>query len=305
MKRLGWVYHDDFLRHETTPGHPERPQRLQAVTDHLEAEGLVAHLHPLVFEAADVARICRLHTRSYVERVEHDCEAGVACLDSGDTPVCPESAQVARLASGGALAACDCVMSGEVDRAFCAMRPPGHHAERDRAMGFCLFNHVALAADHLVREHGLDRVAIVDFDVHHGNGTQHLLESRDDILFISVHQDPATLYPGTGFASETGTDRGQGFTLNIPMTPGSGDTEYARAFDEQVLPRLSAFAPQALLISAGFDAAAEDPLAHIELTPDGFAGMTRSLVQVAGDSADGRVISVLEGGYDLGALGRG
>ena len=301
--KIAWVYHEDFLAHDTGAGHPERADRLRALVDGLERAGLVGRMERLDFEPAGADEIAALHDLAYIRRAESACRRGERTLDSADTAISEASYDVARLAVGGALAAADAVAGGEVERAFCAMRPPGHHAERDRAMGFCLFNSVALAADRLVRRHGLERAAIVDFDVHHGNGTQHLFERRADVLYISLHEDPRSLFPGTGYADETGEGPGEGFTLNIPMPPG-GDEEYKQAFKERVLPKLRDYRPEALLISAGFDAAAEDPLAHMELTEDAFAWMTDNLLGVADRFCAGRVVSLLEGGYDLDALVR-
>jgi acetoin utilization deacetylase AcuC-like enzyme len=195
-------------------------------------------------------------------------------------------------------------MDGDVRRAFAAVRPPGHHAEPDAAMGFCLFSNVAIAARYLQQQHGLSRIGIVDFDVHHGNGTQAAFEDDPSVLFISLHQDPRTCYPGSGHGYEAGCGHGEGFTLNIPMTPGADDDDYLAAFDTKVLPVLDAFRPEALLISAGFDAHHADPLAQIQLSEECYERMTRLLVGVAETHCGGRVISALEGGYNLRALGR-
>jgi acetoin utilization deacetylase AcuC-like enzyme len=232
------------------------------------------------------------------------CEVGGGVLDLGDTPVGPESYEVALLSLGSALRACDAVMKGEVTRAFSAARPPGHHAEPDRAMGFCLFSNIAIAARHAQRAYGLERVAIVDFDVHHGNGTQAAFESDRSVMFISLHQHPRTCYPGTGYEWEIGTGPGRGYTVNIPFDPGSDDADYLRVIDERVVPELDEFRPQLLLISAGFDAHREDPLAHMNLSDECYELMTRHVVSVADQHCGGRVVSVLEGGYSLAALGR-
>jgi acetoin utilization deacetylase AcuC-like enzyme len=196
------------------------------------------------------------------------------------------------------------VATGRLTRAFAAGRPPGHHAEPAAAMGFCLFANVAIAARYLQHRHGLGKLAIVDFDVHHGNGTQAVFEADPSVLFISLHQDPRTCYPGTGFASETGAGRATGLTLNLPMPPGSQDADYLAAIDQFVLPKLDSFRPEMLLLSAGFDAHIQDPLSSIHLSDDGFAQITRRLVQSAEIHCHGHVVSALEGGYHLGALGR-
>ena len=255
-----------------------------------------------IFSPADVAWVERLHDPGYIQRVQAACRAGSSWIDTPDSAICPSSYDVALLAVGGVLAAVDAVMENRVENAFCAVRPPGHHAEPGRSMGFCLFNHVAIGAEYALAHHGLDRVAIVDFDVHHGNGTQHLFESRRDVLFISLHQDPATLYPGSGFAREIGHGDGEGYTVNLPVAPGSGDDDYQRLFEDSVLPRLNRFEPGMLLVSAGFDAAREDPLAQVGLTPVAYAWMTHQLRSVARRHSGGRLVSVLEGGYDLASL---
>ncbi len=301
----GLIYDERFLNHDTGAGHPERADRLRAMMRGLGDAGLLDRLTRIAFEPAGVEYVQRLHALGYVQRCLEHCREGRPFIDTPDSAICRESAGVALLAAGGVKAAAEAVMSGEVDNAFCAVRPPGHHAEAGESMGFCLFGNVALAADYLTSELGVERVAVVDFDVHHGNGTQHLLEGRSDVLFISLHQDPATNYPGTGYAHEVGTGEGEGFTLNIPLGVGGGDDEYREAFELQVLPRLAAYRPGFLLISAGFDAAAEDLLAGMNVSGEGFAWMSRCLVEAAGEHCGGRVVSVLEGGYDLGALSRG
>lgn len=299
------IYDERFLDHKTGTGHPERPDRLRAMMQGLESAGLMDELTRPAFVPAELSCLERLHKAEYVQRCFDDCRNNVPFIDTPDSAVCPDSAEIAQLAAGGVLEAVRQVMAGTIDNAFCAVRPPGHHAEAHESMGFCLFGNVALAADALVRDHGLERVAIVDFDVHHGNGTQHLLEDRSDVLVISLHEDPAVQYPGTGYAHETGRGAGEGYTLNIPLPSGSDDAAYQQAFDTQVLPKLAAYQPQFLLISAGFDAAVEDPLGGMNVTTEGFAWMSQTLVDAAREHCGGRLVSVLEGGYDLEALSRG
>ena len=301
---IGLVYHKDFLLHQTGDAHPERPERLTAIIEAIKDAGLVKRMSSLPFRAARPEHLYGIHEEAYVELVRLACQQEMTFLGSPDTKICSWSYDVAMLAIGGVLAACDEAMAGRVRRSFCAVRPPGHHAERDQAMGFCLFNNVAIAADYLIRHHGLPRVAIVDFDVHHGNGTQHIFETRDDVLYISLHQHPRTLFPGTGFECERGAGPGEGFTLNIPLPPGAKEDDYRRAFDEKVTPALEQYRPEFLLISAGFDALRTDPLGRIDLTAQSFGWMTRELVAVAERQCGGRVVSVLEGGYDLGGVGR-
>lgn len=301
----GLIYDDRFLQHDTGLGHPERPERLRAIVAELQRVGLWDRLDHLRFEPAGVEVIARVHERGYIDRVRAACEDGEPYIDTPDSAIGPASYGVALLAAGGVVAAADAVMGGRVRNAFCAVRPPGHHAERDRSMGFCLFNNVAIAAEYLITARGLQRVAIVDFDVHHGNGTQHLFEERGDILYVSLHEHPACLYPGTGYEREMGVGAGYGFTLNIPLAPGSGDEAYQRAFEGKVVPALERFEPEALLVSAGFDAADGDPLAHMRVSTEGFAWMSRALVSAAERLCGGRLVSTLEGGYDLTRLAQG
>lgn len=301
---MGLVY-DRFLeRHDPGPGHQEQPGRARWVVDALMEEGLLVRLQPIACQPASVEALGRVHEPAYVELVHTVCEEGFTFIGEQGTRICRESYEVARWAAGGVLAACDEVMAGYVDRAFCAVRPPGHHAHRDLAGGYCLFNNVAVAAEHLVFRHGLGRVAIVDWDVHHGNGTQQIFENRPDVFFVSLHESPRYQYPGTGYESEIGMGPGAGHTLNIPLPPGSGDAAYRRAFSEQVIPRLERFEPEFLLISAGFDAACEDRTADINLGPSSYAWMTRELVAMADRCCRGRLVSVLEGGYEPTSLKR-
>ena len=302
---LVWIDHEDFLLHDTRPGHPERPDRLRAIRTALDQSGLASRMTKLRPTPLEMSELSALHSRAYLDRCRRVCEEDApTTMDSEDVVVCRESFDLALLAAGAAVHGADAIAEGKFRRAFSTQRPPGHHAERDHAMGFCLFNNIALAANRVTTQHRLDRVAIVDFDVHHGNGTQHLFEQRSDVLFISIHQDPRTCYPGTGHADELGKGEGEDFTLNVPMPPGSDDDDYRRAFETSILPKLDAYRPRMLFISAGFDAMAEDPLAQIELTSGAYDWMTRRLVEIAQQHCGGRILSVLEGGYDLHALGR-
>jgi len=295
---VGLVLDRCFERHDTGPGHPERPERLQAVREALEASGLPARCRQIELQAADDALLSAVHDEAYIRQVAAACAAGEA-LD-GDTTVCAESDRLARLAAGSLVALCRDVAGGELQRGFAAIRPPGHHAERDRAMGFCMFNNVAVAAADLVASQGMRRVFILDWDVHHGNGTQHIFEGDAEIFYASVHQSP--LYPGTGASSEVGSGNGKGTTLNCPLAPGAGDQEFLEAIEKRIVPAATEFDPDFVLISAGFDAHRLDPLANLEVGTEAFGRATRSMIDLARDRAEGRLVSVLEGGYDLGAL---
>lgn len=235
-----------------------------------------------------------VHTREHIRHIRRVCEDGGGVLDAGDTHASPASYEVAVLAAGAVLSSVDAVLEGSVSSAFCAVRPPGHHAERDGPMGFCLFNNVAIGARYAQRRHGIERVAILDWDVHHGNGTQHTFEEDPSVLYVSLHQYP--FYPGTGAASERGIGAGEGATLNIPLPAGTGEGRYREEFDAQVVPALRSFGPELLLLSAGFDAHRDDPLADMRLTETSFAEFTRRVARIA------PVVSVLEGGYNLAAL---
>lgn len=289
--------HADSLRHLTPPGHPEQVDRMHAVLRALDAaefSGLLRRDAPV----ADPADILRVHPQSHLDAVAASVPlTGFNALD-GDTFLSPGSLDAAMRAVGGVCAAVDAVIAGQARNAFAAARPPGHHAEAGRAMGFCLFSNVAIAAKRAVDVHGLDRVAIVDFDVHHGNGTQDVVWDDPRILFVSSHQWP--LYPGTGRASETGA---HGNVVNVTLPARSGGAEMRAAYDTQVWPELEEFEPQLLLVSAGFDAHADDPLANLMWREADFAWLTRRLCQIAEAHCDGRLVSSLEGGYDLEALG--
>jgi acetoin utilization deacetylase AcuC-like enzyme len=265
----------------------------------LDADGVRAQMETLDAPLALEAALLRVHPPEHLAHVERVCAAGAACIDGSDTTVVPASARAARRAAGGAVAAAERVWDGRWQNAFVAVRPPGHHAESAQAMGYCLFNNVAVAARALLAR-GAARVAILDWDVHHGNGTQHAFEADPSVYFASLHQWP--LYPGTGAAAERGRGAGAGTTRNCPMDAGTGDAEWLDVLERVVLPELDAFAPEAILISAGFDAHRRDPLAACNLSADGYAAMTRLVCAVARERAGGRVVSVLEGGYDLEAL---
>jgi acetoin utilization deacetylase AcuC-like enzyme len=250
--------------------------------------------------AAGLADIEAVHDPAYVRTVKTEIEAGRDTLSTGDTPLSAGSWEAALRAAGCLLAAADAVVCGRVTRAFCAVRPPGHHASRARGMGFCVFNNVAIAARYLQRKHGVGRVLVVDWDVHHGNGTQAIFYEDPTVFYFSVHQHP--WYPGTGLESESGSGAGRGFTLNCPLPAGSGDEEVTRAFSEKLAPAAQRFKPEFVLVSAGFDARAGDPLGGMKVTDEGFARLTAIVAGIAGEYASGRIVSSLEGGYSLSGL---
>jgi acetoin utilization deacetylase AcuC-like enzyme len=299
-KHTGLVYSDVYLQHDPGPQNPESPERLRAIIRALEGARLREKLIQIAPAPAEVKWIARIHDRTYIERVREACERAPADLD-GDTAVSKDSFAVALLAAGGLLKAVDAVVAGKVRNAFCAVRPPGHHATRNRAMGFCLFNNVAIAAQYIRDRHHLSRVLIVDWDAHHGNGTQEAFYNDPNVLYFSTHQFPC--YPGSGTASERGEGAGLGFTVNVPMRPGSGDAEYLGAFREILLPAAEKFKPDFVLISAGFDAHEGDPLTNLNVTAAGFRRMTEMVKGIAERHCGGRMVSVLEGGYHLEYLG--
>ena len=285
-----------FLDHVAPVGHPERPDRIRAIEKALSApafDGLVRVGAPA---PATVELIATAHAESYITEIRAAVpEQGIVPIEA-DTYLCPHSFEIAGRAAGAASLAVDQVMTGAAANAFCAIRPPGHHAEGDRAMGFCLFNNAVIAARRAQGRHGAERVAIVDWDVHHGNGTQAIVWDDPSILYCSTHQMP--LYPGTGAPSETGC----GNIVNVPLPAGAGATEFEMAFDERIVPALDKFAPDLVVISAGFDAHWRDPLAEINLSEQDFANATLTLMEVAQRHSGGRIVSLLEGGYDLAGL---
>jgi acetoin utilization deacetylase AcuC-like enzyme len=302
ISKTGFVYHDRFLEHDTGPGHPECSNRLRTITDHLKEIKLWQQLHHLLIDEAPEEWLLQVHSLEHLEFLKQSCLQGMTTLDGGDTHASGNSYNAAILAAGGVLAATDAVMGGLLQNVFCAVRPPGHHAERDNAMGFCLLNNVAIAARYAQQKHQAERVAIIDWDVHHGNGTQHIFYNDKSVLYISTHQHP--FYPGTGSRGERGAGDGEGYTLNIPMFAGAGEEEFIEAFTEEVIPSLDNYRPDLILISAGFDAHRDDPLANLDLTEESFAKLTRMVAESAAKFCNGRIVSVLEGGYNMFSLAR-
>ena len=296
----GFVYDERYLLHDPGRGHPECKQRLQTTIGYLKKQPWFAALVPIETMSPESKWLQQIHSSRYIERARQACLSNQAYLDTLDVGICSESYDVALLAAGAPLALADQIIDGSINNGFGLLRPPGHHAETDLAMGFCLFNNVAILARYLQFQHKLNKILILDWDVHHGNGTQHIFEQDPSVLYISIHQYP--FYPGTGAYTETGIGPGQGATLNCPMPAGSTDVDYEQVFRDSILPKMKKFKPEFIIISAGFDAHKEDPLAGICLSTEFFGWMTERVMEIADHYCAGRIISVLEGGYNLTML---
>ncbi|MHC4230184.1 MAG: SUMF1/EgtB/PvdO family nonheme iron enzyme, partial [Planctomycetota bacterium] len=292
--KTGLIYDEIYLEHKTTPGHPERPERLVEITSRLKAEGLHSQLIEVKPTPAGVDWIQTVHSLEYIDRAMRCSENNVGYLDSLDVPISPRSYEAAVMAAGGVLAAVDAVMEQKVANAFCAVRPPGHHALEDQAMGFCIFNNVAIGTKYVQKKYGLSNVLIVDWDVHHGNGTQATFYDDPMVLYFSVHQYP--FYPGTGSEAEKGRGKGLNSCINMPLPAGSGDSIYVKAFEEKLRPAALDFSPDFVFISAGFDAHENDLLGGMAVTAEGFAKLTEIVKGIAQKCCEGRLVSVLEGG---------
>ena len=299
--KTGLVFHSDYLLHDTGSGHPERPERLVSIMEYLKQQDTLDQVTLIDPQPAEDIWLQLVHPEEYLKYLEESATKAPFSLDA-DTTISEQSYRVAKLATGGVLTAVDEVMAGRITNAFVALRPPGHHALAERAMGFCLINHVAVAARYVQKKYGLKRVLIIDWDVHHGNGTQDIFYTDPTVFYFSTHQWP--YYPGTGAADDTGSGDGVGTTLNVPLSAGAGDGEVVRAFRHKLVPAAETFRPDFVFISAGFDAHEDDPLAHLRLTESGYAELTRIVKDIATRFADGRLVSLLEGGYDLSALSR-
>ena len=294
--QTGFVYEEVFLQHKTGEGFPERPDRLRAIVERLEKTGLRAKMVAVKPLADPVDWIAEIHAKAYIARVKKICETaeeGKTIVDTGDMPVSPRSYDAALTAVGGLLAAVDGTVEGRWKNAFCAVRPPGHHALPEKAMGFCLFNNVAIAARYAQKKHGLKKILIVDWDVNHGNGTQDVFAKDPSVMYFSTHLSP--FYPGSGGAEETGV----GNVINVPLAKGAGDVEVLEAYAKKLVPAADAFQPDLVLISCGFDSHAGDLLGRLAITSEGFAKMTRIVKGIAERHAKGRLVSSLEGGYAL------
>lgn len=303
MKKTGYLHDQRFLLHDTGPMHPEMAERLQMIHKGIEEAGLLNRLVTVKARLADMKWIEAVHDPAYIRRFEELSLAGRRTFDVADNQMCRETFETARLAVGGVLQAADMLMEGQIDNAFCAVRPPGHHAEVDKAMGFCYLNNVAILARYLRDRWQIERVAIIDFDVHHGNGTQHIFEQDPSVLYYSIHEHPSFAFPGTGRDFESGTLAGMGYTKNSPVLPGQGDDEYRRLIEKDMIPAVEHIDPQVILVSCGFDAHEDDEMADMQVTTAGFSWIMNRIVELAETHAEGRLISVLEGGYRLERLG--
>ncbi len=302
MKRTGFVYDERYLLHDTGNYHPESPKRLKVIIKWLENSGLLKQLTRIEASKADQRWIETVHNVCYIIRFHEACTTGLSEFEHPDNSICRDSYDTSFLAVGGVLKAIDAVMKGEVDNAFCAVRPPGHHAEVDKPMGFCYFNNVAIGARYLQKEYGIERVGIIDFDVHHGNGTQHIFETDPTVFYYSIHEHPSFAYPGSGREFETGLAEGKGYTVNSPVLPGRGDDDYKRLIIQELLPAFKKFNPEFILLSAGFDAHETDTMSGTNLSTEGYDFISEVIMNLVNSCSGGRVISVLEGGYNLNIL---
>lgn len=299
-KKVGIIRGDIFLEHDTGPGHPESPERLVSIYGMLDQSGLSAELKKVELRKAAKEEILLIHSEDHYDRIQ-STQGRETYLD-GDTPASPKSFEAALYAAGSLLEMVDQVMGGKLDSGFALIRPPGHHAERDEAKGFCLFNNIGIAAAYALANQGLKRILVADFDVHHGNGTQHSFYDTDQVLYFSTHRYP--FYPGTGYFNEIGTGKGKGFTINIPLPSGMGDAEYDTIYTNALMPIAREYQPELILVSAGFDCYDQDPLGGMEVTEAGFARLGSIFLKLADELCPGKLIFGLEGGYSLEGIAR-
>ncbi len=302
MKKTGYLHDMRYLLHDTGIYHPEVPDRLIAMYKGIKERGLLEHLTIIPASRADIKWIETIHKTQYIRRFEEVCLSGNTTFDDPDNWICMDTYETAFLAVGGILDTINMMMEGAIDNAFCAVRPPGHHAEKDKAMGFCYFNNIAIAARYLQMEWNIKKIGIIDFDVHHGNGTQHIFEQDPDVFYYSIHQHPSFAYPGTGRDFEEGTLAGHGFTKNSLVLPGQGDDVYQMLIQADLLPAFKRFKPEIILVSTGFDAHKDDEMSDVNLSTSGFSWIMETIMELANKYCNGRVISILEGGYLLDLL---
>lgn len=302
MQKTGFITSLEYKKHQTGLGHPERASRIDAVIKAVEAENIEDRLDRIEPRRATKDDLLRVHSAAYIATAEADVASGARQLSTGDTAISEASYDIALLSSGGILNAVDAVIAGKIRNAFCAVRPPGHHATPTRGMGFCLFSNIAIAVRYAQKKHGIGKVLIADWDVHHGNGTQDVFYEDGSVLFFDTHQHP--LYPGTGMANETGSGKGLGCIINNPFPAGSGRSEILGAFQNKLVKAAEKFKPELIFISAGFDSRIGDPLGGFKLTDEDFAELTRIMKALAKEHTNNRLISVMEGGYSLEGLGK-
>lgn len=293
------IYHPIYLQHDTGPHHPERASRLQSILRKLQKTGLIDKLKVIEPKPASLQDIALVHSMDYVLGIKEICKKGGINLDP-DTVVSKDSFEAALFAAGAVIKGIDLIFNGEIDNVFCMVRPPGHHASPSQAMGFCIFNNVAIGVRYIRKKYNLNRILIIDWDVHHGNGTEEVFYEDPRVFYISLHQYPH--YPGTGSRESTGRGEGKGFNLNIPMESGSGDAEYIKAFRGIIIPKVKDFKPEFIMISSGFDGHKDDPLSSISLTENGYYEMVKMVKEAAKLYSNNRIVSVLEGGYNLLSL---
>jgi len=300
------VYHEVFTKHEMSFGHPESPDRLRSAMAYIKRGGYLedSHLNLLTPVPVNMEEVYKIHGKAYLDGIQKKSSEGGGFY-TPDTAVNTYTYEAAILAAGGGVEVVDRIMAGDSNNAFVLCRPPGHHAEYDRAFGFCFINNIAVAAHHLVQNYGLSRVMIIDYDAHHGNGTQNTFYSSNQVLYVGLHQDGRTLFPGSGFSDEMGAGQGFGYTVNLPMYPGAGDVSYELAFTEIIEPLADVFRPEFILVSVGFDCHYQDPLTSLGLTTSGIAMMNARIKRIASSHASGKLTYFLEGGYNLDAMGMG
>ncbi len=302
MKKTGFLFDQRYLLHDTGPYHPEMSERLRAIYQGIEEAGLISKLRMISADRADLKWVEAVHSVDYIRRFEEVCFSGQHTLDSPDNRMCTDTYETALLAVGGILKAVDLVMQDEIDNVFCAVRPPGHHAEVSEAMGFCYFNNIAVAARYLQQKWKIPKVGIIDFDVHHGNGTQHIFEKDPTVFYYSIHQHPSFAYPGTGREFEKGAADGYGFTKNTPVLPGQGDEEYRHYLKRDLVPAFDHFKPDMILVSSGFDGHRDDDMSDVKLSTEAYSWIMETIFSMAETHSKGKLISILEGGYSLKRL---